>query len=77
MLDIDRAKVEVPYRIKFGKQDSTCIPRFVDRVLGNGNALLCFLPLGTRPHYYVIRGDSSWHLPGCVPAGKRTIAASQ
>jgi hypothetical protein len=66
MLNIDRAKVEVPNLTRFGEQQIPCDPRFVDMVLGDGNALLCFQPLSTWPHYYVIRVDSSWHLARCM-----------
>ncbi len=64
-LPIDRAKVEIPYRTRFWGSDVTCDPRFVDEVLGDGMVLLGLQPLATRPHYYLVRVDSSWHLDGC------------
>lgn len=65
MLNIDRAKVEVPYKTRWWGSDYTCDPRFVDQALGDGNVLLGLQPLNTRPNYYVIRIDSSWHLSCC------------
>lgn len=35
-------------------------PAFVDKALGDGMQLLGITPLNTRPHYYLIRVDSSW-----------------
>lgn len=69
MLEIDRAKVEVPFRTRWWGQEYTCDPRFVEQALGDGNVLLGMQPLNTRPHYYVIRVDSSWHLDGCRICG--------
>ena len=65
MLNIDRPKVETPYKITWWGQQYTCDPRFVDEALGDGNVLLGLQPLNTRPNYYVIRVDSSWHLSNC------------
>lgn len=65
MLDIDRAKVEVPYATRFWGQDCTCDPRYVEKALGDGNLLLGLQPLDARPSYYLIRIDSSWHFYGC------------
>lgn len=65
MLDIDRGKVEVPYETHFWGAKCTCDPRFVDEALGDGQILLGLQPLNTRPNYYVIRVDSSWHLYDC------------
>jgi hypothetical protein len=65
MLDIDRAKVEVSYKIHWWGSDCTCEPAFVEQALGDGNVLLGLQPLSTRPNYYVIRVDSSWHLYYC------------
>ncbi len=65
MLDIDRAKVEVPYKTRMWGSDYTCDPRFVEEALGDGNVLLGLQPLNTRPNYYLIRVDSTWHLYGC------------
>lgn len=65
MLDIDRAKVEVPYKTRWWGSDCTCDPRFVEAALGDGEVLLGLQPLNTRPNYYVIRVDSKWHLQGC------------
>ena len=65
MLDIDRAKVEVPYQTRWWGADYTCDPRFVQQALGNGEVLIGLQPLNTRPHYYVMRVDSFWHLQGC------------
>lgn len=64
-LDIDRAKVEIPHPTRFWGQEYTCEPKFVEQVLGDGRALLGLSPLNTRPNYYVIRIDSTWHLYGC------------
>ncbi len=65
MLLIDRSKVEVPSKVRFWGQESARDPRFVEQALGNGEQLVAIQPLSTRPHYYVIRIDSSWHLYGC------------
>lgn len=65
MLNIDRQKVEAPYPVHWWGQDWTCSPKFVEEALGDGNVLLGLQPLNTRPNYYVIRVDSSWHLDGC------------
>jgi len=65
MLLIDRSKIEVPYKTRWWGQDCICDPRFVEQSLGDGDVLLGLQPLNTRPNYYVIRVDSSWHLSGC------------
>lgn len=64
-LQIDRAKVEVPYQTRWWGSDCTCDPRFVEAVLGDGMVLLGLQPLNTRPNYYLIRVDSKWHVHGC------------
>ena len=65
MLNIDRTKIEIPYETTWWGSDCTCDPRFVTEALGNGDMLVGIQPLNTRPNYYVIRVDSSWHLQGC------------
>ncbi len=64
-LQIDRARVEVPYPCRWWGSDYMCDPRFVEAALGDGMVLIGLQPLNTRPHYYVIRVDSSWHLHNC------------
>jgi ferredoxin len=65
MLNIDRSKVEIPYETNFWGQKCECDPRFVEEALGDGESLIGIQPLSTRPHFYVIRIDSKWHLSGC------------
>ena len=65
-LNIESTEVSVRCRENPRRQDNTFTPRFVNRVLGDGNLLVGFQPLNTRPYYYVIRVDTSWHLTGCT-----------
>lgn len=66
---IDRKKVEATYPVRWWGQNYICQPRFVESILGDGRALLALQPLNTRPHYYLIRIDSSWHLDYCRVCG--------
>lgn len=70
MLKISRTKVEVPYVTRWWGADVICDPRFVEEALGDGNVLLAFTPLDTRPNHYLIRIDSRWHLSGCRCEGE-------
>ncbi len=64
MLDIDLRKIK-PYPTRWWGTDYICRPQFVHTALGDGNQLIGIEPLNTRPHYYLIRVDSSWHLQSC------------
>lgn len=64
MLEIDPKRVK-RYWTRWWGQRIFCDPRFVKQALGDGNVLLGLEPLNTRPHYYIIRVDSRWHLSGC------------
>lgn len=65
MIDIDRGKVEALYLTRFWGSECSCAPRFIEAALGDGDVLLVLQPLATRPDYYMIRVDSSWHLHNC------------
>ena len=52
--------VELPYWTKFWGRRCKVKPKFVRAVLGDGNKLVAITPMQTRPHYYLIRVDSSW-----------------
>lgn len=64
-LAIDRKLVEVPYDSTFWGQPVRVDPHFVKTVLGDGLMLLGMTTINSRPNYYVIRVDSTWHLSMC------------
>lgn len=68
MLEIDPSKIK-QYPTRWWGQDLICDPRFVETAMGDGAILLGLQPLNTRPHYYLIRIDSSWHLQNCRICG--------
>ena len=54
-----RKAIEVEQQVHHWGDDETITPRFVEESLGDGKRLLAFIPLNTRPNYYVIRMDSA------------------
>ena len=65
MPNLDREKVETPYTVRWWGEKCTCAPKLVEEALGDGSVVVGIQPLNTRPHYYVLRVDSRWHLDGC------------
>lgn len=63
-MNLNKEAIENPYRARWWGSDYTVQPKLVDAILGDGKLLIGFQPLQTRPHYYVIRIDSTWHLEG-------------
>lgn len=55
-----KSRIEIPHKESFWGTEYTIVPKFLCRVLGDGNQLFWFEPMDTRPDYYVFRGDSSW-----------------
>lgn len=54
-----RAIIEKPYTIHWWGYDREVRPAFVvEECDGDGKKLMLIQPLSTRPHYYVVRGDS-------------------
>lgn len=49
-----------PEIVRFWGQEYTVQPAVLDAELGDGNLVLYFTPLATRPWFYVIFVDSSW-----------------
>lgn len=55
-------------KVHFWGFDYFVSPVFIGSVLGDGNTLLGFQPLNTRPNYYLIRVDSGWSTDSYSPA---------
>ena len=53
-----------PRQIEFWGGQYKVTPLLADEHLGDGRLLLWFEPLNTRPHYYLVRIDSSWRGKG-------------
>ena len=64
-MNIDKAAFEKPHQVHWWGTECTCKPVLIDAVLGDGKVFLALQPLTTRPQYYGIRIDSSWHLEQC------------
>lgn len=43
----------------WGQNHYNHVPVLIDNVHGDGQCLICIVPLATRPDYYIIRVDSS------------------
>lgn len=56
----EQARLTKRHYVRFWGRKRMCRPVFVPAALGDGGKLLAVGPLNTRPHYYLIRVDSSW-----------------
>jgi len=62
-----RRLVETPRKAELWGVEYMITPRFVGEMLGDGQRLIGFQPLNTRPNYYVVAVDSGWDLDGFEP----------
>jgi hypothetical protein len=53
------------HRTRFWGRNYVITPRLVDWIHGDGLQLIYFMPLNTRPNYYVARIDSKISLDNC------------
>lgn len=56
-----RALIEKRRKTRLWGQTYMVTPKLVAEIFGDGTQLLGLQPLNTRPNYYVVRIDSSWH----------------
>ena len=61
--------LEKRYYVTFWGRKVLCRPVFVPTILGDGKLLLRLSCTNTRPHYYLIRIDSSWSDPNMYDPG--------
>ena len=60
-----RAQLEQPHRVRFWGAEYTVTPCVCSTVFGDGQQLVAFQPLDTRPEYYVLFVGSDWNLDNC------------
>lgn len=56
------AELTAPRERKLWGQPHRITPELVETVFGDGQQIIGFCPLNTRPNYYVVRVDSGWEL---------------
>lgn len=54
------AKIEAPRTVHWWGADHEVSPRVLRRVFGDGTVVKAFIPLATRPNYYVVRVGPEW-----------------
>jgi hypothetical protein len=57
------------HKTHFWGRDYIITPRLVEWVHGDGLQVIYFMPLNTRPNYYVVRIDSKVSLDNCDDGG--------
>ena len=57
-----RKRVEVVEEVEFWGSKYKTKPRLVPTVFGDGEAWVAFIPLNTRPNYYVVKMDSNFRM---------------
>jgi len=58
--DDEIAAIEAPRTVHWWGADHVVKPRVLRKVFGDGSILKAFVPLATRPNYYLVRVGPEW-----------------